>query len=65
MFSFGPIICAMEGGATWYVETGNVAGARMNSLELPERDAVLAKADLYLTCFSCNRLQTCGLQQVT
>ena len=56
MFSFGPIICAMEGGATWYVETGNVAGARMNSLELPERDAVLAKADLDLNCFSCNRL---------
>ena len=35
MLSFGPIICATEGGAMWYVETGNVAGARMTSLELP------------------------------
>ena len=35
MLSYGPIICAMEGGATRYVETENVAGARMTSLELP------------------------------
>lgn len=42
-------------------EAGNVAGATTTSLELPVRDAMVAKAGLDFSPSSSNRLQICGL----